>query len=87
MGRRPTGNYFDGKIDEVAIFTSSLTPTNVGAIYNSGTPNNLASLSPIAWYRMGDGDTFPTLTDNGSGGNNGTMTNMVSGDIETDVPA
>ena len=32
MGRRPTGNYFDGKIDEVAIFTSSLTPTNVGAI-------------------------------------------------------
>ena len=30
---------------------------------------------------MGDGDTYPTLTDNGSGGINGTMTNMAAEDI------
>ena len=40
----------------------------------------------LSWWRMGDGDTFPTLTDNGSGGNDGTMTNMSSGNIVEDVP-
>ena len=79
--------YMNGNIDEIGLFNGVLSASNVTTIYNSGTPNDLASLSPIAWYRMGDGDTFPTLTDNGSGGNNGTMTNMVSGDIEEDVPS
>ena len=75
-----------GNVDEVAIFNSELSSSDVTNIYNSGTPTDLTSLSPISWWRMGDGDTFPTLTDNGSGGNNGTMTNMVSGDIVADVP-
>ena len=77
---------FDGNIDEVAIWGSALTSGNVTTIYNSGTPTDLSSLSPVAWYRMGDGDVFPTLTDHGSGSNNGTMTNMVAGDIVADVP-
>ena len=76
---------YKGQIDELAFFTTDQT-ANVSSIYNSGTPLSLSSYSPVAWYRMGDGDTFPTLTDNGSGGNNGTMTNMVSGDIVADVP-
>ena len=33
---------------------------------------------------MGDDDTFPTLTDNSASGNDGTMTNMESGDIVDD---
>ena len=77
---------FLGNIDELAIFNSELSASNVTNIYNSGTPTDLTSLSPISWWRMGDGDTYPTLTDNGSGSNDGTMTNMVSGDIVTDVP-
>ena len=87
IGRAANGVYYaNAKIDEVGLFNSVLSASNVTAIYNSGTPLSLSSYSPVAWYRMGDGDTFPTLTDNGSGGNNGTMTNMVSGDIATDVP-
>jgi hypothetical protein len=77
--------YISGNIDEVAIWNNDQS-ANASSIYNSGTPLSLSSYSPLAWYRMGDGDTFPTLTDNGSGGNNGTMTNMVSGDIVTDTP-
>ena len=81
-----TTNYTAGNIDEVAIFNSELSASDVTAIYNSGTPESLASFNPVSWGRMGDGDTYPTLTDNGSGGNNGTMTNMASGDIVTVVP-
>ena len=78
--------YSNGHIDEVAVFNSELSASNVTSIYNSGSPADLTSLSPVSWWRNGDGDTYPTLNDNGSGSNNGTMTNMTSGDIVTDVP-
>ena len=76
----------DGNVDEVAIFDSELSASDVTSIYNSGVPNNLNDLStpPLSWWRCGDGDTSPTLTDNGSGGNNGTMTNFST--FSTDVP-
>jgi len=94
--------YFNGNMDEVAIWDSNQT-SNLSTIYNGGVPADLSSLSPTAWYRMGEGDTYPTLTDN-AGSNDGTMTNMTadditgaqttgimtnmtSGDIETDVPS
>ena len=44
------------------------------------------STSLAGWWRMVDGDTFPTILDNSNNSNNGTMTNMASGDIESDVP-
>lgn len=75
--------WYNGNIDEVAIFDSVV---DVASVYNSGTPDSLTSLSPLLWYRNGDGDTYPTLTDNGSGGNDGTMINMESGDFVNDVP-
>ena len=78
------GLFFQGGIDEVSLFNSELSASDVTAIYNSGLPNDLSSLSPISWWRCGDGDTAPTLTDNGSGGNNGTMTNFST--FSSDVP-
>lgn len=74
----------DAIIDEVAVFNSELTASNVTAIYGTGVPNNLTDLSPLSWWRCGDGDTSPTLTDNGSASNNGTMTNFTA--FSTDVP-
>ncbi len=53
-----TTNEFNGKIDEVAIFTSALTSENISTIYNSGVPNDLTSLNPVAWYRNGDNGTW-----------------------------
>ena len=76
--------FFQGGIDEVSLFNTELSQIDITSIYNSGTPTDLTSYSPISWWRMGDGDTAPTITDNGSGGNNGTMTNFSTFSI--DVP-
>jgi hypothetical protein len=77
---------FDGNIDEVAYFTSELSASDVTTIYNSGVPNDISSLSPTGWWRMGDNDsgTGTTVTDQGSGSNNGTLTNSPT--FQTNVP-
>ena len=83
IGRYST-EYADGNIDETAVFNSELSQSDVTSIYNSGVPNDISSLSPVSWWRCGDGDTAPTLTDNGSASNDGTMTNFTT--FSTDVP-
>ena len=85
IGRFTSGSYADGHIDEVAIFNTELSATDVENIYNSGLPNDLTGTSGlVSWWRMGDGDTAPTITDNGGGGNNGTMESFST--FSTDVP-
>lgn len=70
----------NGNIDEVTIWNAGMTSAQVSALYASGVPTNPTTHSLSAnlthWYRMGDGDTFPTVTDN-VGSFNGTCTNMV----------
>ena len=79
----------EGNIDEVAIWNNDQS-SNASSIYNGGVPTDLSSLSPLSWWRMGDGDTWNgstwTLTDNGSGGNDATSVNMEEADRVTDVP-
>ena len=83
--RQGLGLFAESLIDEVGVFNSELSASDITAIYNSGVPTSLSSYSSlISWWRCGDGDTSPTLTDNGSGGNNGTMTNFST--FSTDVP-
>jgi len=71
------GANFNGLIDEFAIFNTELTQREVTGIYNSGTPNDISSLNPVGWWRMGDNNSGSgtTITDQGSGGNDGTLTN------------
>ena len=79
--------YLNGDIDEVALFDIELSSSQITDIYNSGTPTDLTLHAGLEGYwRMGDGATYPTIPDESSNSNNGTMTNMVSGDITTDVP-
>jgi hypothetical protein len=79
------GGKFAGNIDEVLIFNAALSDDDISDIHNGGEPKNESSRPDLAfWWRMGDDDTFPTLTDN-EGSLDGTMTNMESGDIEEDV--
>lgn len=77
----------DGHLDEMAFFNSVLTSSDVSTIYNSGVPDNLSSLSPVNWWRMGDNDggTGTTITDQGSGGNDGTLINGPA--FSTDIPS
>ena len=81
---------FNGNIDEPSVWSKELSLTEVQEIYNSDLPNNLATHSAsanlVSWWRNGDGDTYDVITDHGSAGIDGTMTNMTSGDIVTDVP-
>jgi len=77
---------YNGAMDEVSAYNVELSASAVTTIYNSGVPNDLTGTSGlVSWWRMGDGDTFPTITDN-QGSNNGTMTNMSSGNFITNVP-
>ena len=78
---------FNGKIDEFAFWNSALSASDITDIYNSGVPTDLTSLSPVGWWRMGDNDggTGTTVTDQGSGSNNGTLTNGPT--FSTSVPS
>ena len=87
IGAKTGGNasIFEGNIDEVAIWDSDQN-ANASTIYNGGIPNNLNDLStpPLSWWRCGDGDVSPILSDNGTGGNDGTMESFTT--FSTDVP-
>lgn len=94
IGRMKTSNldqnYFDGNIDEVSYFNTALDSDDIFAIYNNGTPNDLSSLNPVLWYRMGEDATWDganwTLSNNGSGGNGGTTKSMPFASRTNDVP-
>ena len=90
IGSHRTGYRFNGLLDEVAMFETELSGSDVSAIYNNGIPTDLTSYSPSGWWRMGDNDggTGTTITDQGSRGNNGTLTNFSTGTgFSTDVPS
>ena len=91
IGRRQdSGEFFNGNIDEVSIWNKALSAGDISALYQAkGTSDlnddgNSANLQ--GWWRMGDGDTFPTITDNSTNSNDGTMTNMDAVDIVKDTP-
>jgi hypothetical protein len=76
-------NHTDAIFDEISIWSK----TGITGLYNSGVPTDISdhadySTYCISWWRCGDGDTYPTITDQ-KGSNDGTMTNMTSGDIVT----
>jgi len=93
--------YFQGKQDEFAIFGSALSDGGVSVGQTAGgdiaalrdttgsnpVPADISSLSPVTWYRMGDNDggTGTTITDQGSGSNDGTLTNGPT--FSSDVPS
>ena len=88
------GGYFIGNIDEVGLFNTTLTQALIRDIYNSGYPTSLGGKTGlIGWWKMGDGNntgttmaTYPTIPDESTNSNSGTMTNMTEGDIVADVP-
>jgi hypothetical protein len=87
IGRNGNDNkYTDGLLDEAALFNTAISDSDVTDIYNGGVPNDISSLNPIGWWRMGDNDggAGTTITDQGSGGNNGTLTNGPT--FSTSVP-
>jgi hypothetical protein len=68
------GNDMDALFDEVAVYNTDLSASNISAIYNSGSPNDLSSLSTstnlVGWWRFED-----NTDDSSSNSNSGTLTN------------
>ena len=67
-----SANQFNGKIDEVSVFHSALSSTNVTTIYNDGVPGDISSLDPKGWWRNGDG-TGDTESGGGTPANTDTI--------------
>jgi len=83
----PPGSVMNGLVDEVAVFNYELSSSQVSDIYNGGGPGDLTSLSPLGWWRMGDGTeagSGTTVYDMSSNSNNGTLVNGPT--FSTDVP-
>jgi hypothetical protein len=81
--------FFNGQLDEPALWNSELSSGQVSALYNSGTPVDLkthsASGNLVSWWRLGDDSsddigTTNTLVDVQSS-HDATPTNMEAGDI------
>ena len=83
---------FNGNIDEVAVWISELSASDVTAIYNGGVANDLSGLSPVSWWRMGEDSLYNSgpglwsFPDNGSGGNNGSSLTFPEAARVSDVP-
>jgi hypothetical protein len=67
LGRAYNGNYFNGKMDEVAIFNSELTASEISNIYNNKAYPEILSI-----WRFEDDATDSV------GSNDGTLNNFVS---------
>ena len=81
--------YHQGLIDEVSFFNSALSASDVSSIYNNG-PNDISSLNPVGWWRMGDNNSGSgtTITDQGNGGNGGNDGTLINGPtFSTNVPS
>ena len=93
LGTSPTlpfgSNWLRGRMDEVSVFSDELTSLEVTAIYNSGSPKDLSTEAffsdCISWWRMGDGDSIPTIKDQASS-NDGTTFGMTAANFVNDVP-
>ena len=89
-GDSKASDFFDGKIDEVAIWNVALSAADVTALYNSGNGLKASANSGnydnsgdlIGYWKFNDG-TGSTLTDSTSNSNNGTLTHMDSSDWVT----
>jgi hypothetical protein len=98
IGLGGTTEHLPAKIDEAAIWDSVLSDGGVSTgqpaegdiatLYNNGVPADISSLSPVGWWRMGDGTeagSGTTVYDMSSNSNNGTLTNGPT--FSTTVPS
>lgn len=90
FGTRDAGNYFNGKLSNISIFTTLLSQDQILTIYNGGVPNSISNLSPVGWWSLA-GDSYYNGTnwicpDLGSGGNNGTSSGMGGTEIVGNGP-
>ena len=77
-----------GKINNVAIWDSTLTAANATTLYNSGTPVDILTLSPTTGWKLGEDATFSTnwTVPDAVGSFDATSANMTVEDRVGDAP-
>ena len=80
-----------GNVDEVALWLNkTLTDAEILQIYNNGKPNDISSLSPTNWWRLGENAYFDNnsfvVPNSISGAPNGTGFGTVTTMISADAP-
>lgn len=74
IGHNPNfSNWYTGLMDEVAVFNSALSSSNISAIYNSGVPTDLSSYSPVGWWRFEEGSGSSVVNTANPGTADGTV--------------
>ncbi len=83
--RGGTPNYeVDADFDEISIFNTALSSSQVSNIYNSGTPTDLSSDSNLVGYWRFEENTGTSIADSSTNSNTATLTNGPT--FSTDVP-
>lgn len=86
----PAANFLDGNVDEVALWDTKLSAAQVSDVYNSGSPPDLILLDSEPnlrlWWRMGDGDTSPTVLDSSANDHQGTLVGSTLPTFVQDTP-
>lgn len=77
-------NPTNGKLDEFALYNSTLSASDIAAIYNSGAPANQSSDSNLVAYWRMEENTGTTVADSSSNSNTATLNNGPT--FSTDVP-
>ncbi len=87
LGRAGTysASEWNGSLDEISVFSTAKDVSGIATLWNSGTPGDLTSLSPVNWWKLGEEATFVynvnpdgtwTIPDQ-VGSNNGTSNNQM----------
>jgi len=92
LGTRTDGisGFYTGNIDDVAMYDADLSVAEVAAVFALGEPvdNTLLASSGdlVGYWLMGDGAAHPTIPDDSTNSNDGTMVNMDASNFTADVP-
>ena len=62
LGKQDNGAYWDGGLDEVSVFNSTLDASTITSIYNSGEPTDLSAFSKMSLNFDGVDDTIDVGT-------------------------
>ena len=82
-------NFGECLVDDFATWDTALSASDVTKLYNGGSSKfDLSQLSPLAWYRMGDGTESGsgTVAYDASGNSQGNLTLFSGSTFSTDTP-
>ena len=78
-----SGGYYTGNINDVSIWNSALSASDISDIYNSGTVTDLSEESGLIGYWKFEENTGTTVEDSSGDSNDGSLENGTAFDSDT----